>query len=146
MKWTALRSDVAWHERVTVIALVVLFGAAAIDKLFHLNGFYFATRHYVLVPPIIAPYLTLIVPMLELWVAIGLAVPIWRPYAAVAGTGLLVAFAAGLTANYLAGISAPCGCMYSLTLSKATLPHVLFNGLAAALSATLVRGQDTQTV
>ncbi|MPZ21258.1 MAG: hypothetical protein GEV06_25675 [Luteitalea sp.] len=121
----------------TIVGLVVLLSVAAIDKIINLSSFHAAVRNYVLVPLPVARDVTLLVPALELWVAVGLMVSIWRPYAAIAGAGLLVLFAVGLGANYLAGVPAPCGCLFSLTLADATAPHIVFNGLVAALSLTL---------
>jgi uncharacterized membrane protein YphA (DoxX/SURF4 family) len=129
----------------SVIGLVALFTVSSIDKLFHLSGFYLALRSYVLVPPETAPFLTLFVPLLELWVGIGLAVPMWRRYAAIAAATLLTVFAGALGANHLAGVGAPCGCMFSLTLSEATVPHIVFNCLAASLALTLCIEQGVKT-
>lgn len=129
----------------SVIGLSALFTASSIDKLFHLSGFYLAVRSYVLVPPDAAAFLTLFIPLLELWVGVGLAMPMWRRYAAIAAATLLTVFAGALGANHLAGVSAPCGCMFSLTLSEATVPHIVFNCLAASLAFTLCIEQGVKT-
>lgn len=140
-------ADRAWQRRrvtvpalsrtATIACLCLLFAAAGVDKLLHLNSFYLALRHYVLVPPAWAPTLTLLVPLLELWVAVGLVIAVWRFYAAAAAAVLLTIFALALAANHVAGVLAPCGCMFSLTLSEATMPHVAFNSLLAGLCVTL---------
>jgi hypothetical protein len=137
MRLTASRTAPAASRAAVIIGLVVLFSAAAVDKMFHLSSFYLAVRHYVLVPPSLAPSLTLLVPMLELWIAVGLMVRQWRRYAALSAAALLAVFAMALLANHYAGVLAPCGCMFSLTLSEATMPHVAFNGLVAGLALTL---------
>jgi uncharacterized membrane protein YphA (DoxX/SURF4 family) len=114
-----------------------IFFTSSVDKIFHLSGFTKAVGAYVLVPHWSASMLGLFIPLLELWIAIGLIVPLWREYAAALASGLLAVFAIALMANLHYGVITPCGCYFSLTLSLATRPHVVLDISMSVLAASL---------
>ena len=121
----------------TLVGFVALFFLSGVDKLTHLAGFYLAVRHYAMVPQAAAPTITYFIPLLELWAAVGLSFHGLRRIAVIAAISMLLTFTAALGINYLLGISAPCGCMLSITLNDATAPHIAFDLLLVFLCLTL---------
>jgi len=115
-----------------------LLAFSGFDKWLHFGNFLNTVRQYVLVPPFLAQSLALLIPSFELWLAIAFLIPAWRRHAAISSTVLFSAFAAALSANAAAGVLAPCGCWFSLTLSQSTRPHILFDILLAMLCLTYV--------
>jgi uncharacterized membrane protein YphA (DoxX/SURF4 family) len=121
---------------VVLAFFALLFGSSAIDKWLHFPQFLTAVGGYVLVPPSLAQTIAVFVASLEIWLAAGFLVPAWRKPAATLATGTLLVFAAALAANYHYGVLSPCGCWFSVTLSQATLPHIIFDVVLAGLAMT----------
>jgi uncharacterized membrane protein YphA (DoxX/SURF4 family) len=110
---------------------------SGIDKLLHRSGFETALQDYFFVPDGSVAYLALLVPLFELWIAIGLVVVRWRKPSALAASLLLMVFAIALGVNRLSRPTAPCGCWFTFTLGQATMPHVAGDFMLAALAFTL---------
>jgi hypothetical protein len=116
---------------------IVLFASTGIDKWIHFAQFLEAVTGYVLVPAKYAQTVAVFVALFELWLACGFIVPACRRMAAGMASVLLFLFAAALWTNYHFGVLAPCGCWFSVTLSQATLPHVVFDLFLAGVACTL---------
>ena len=91
-------------------AFALLFGSAALHKLLDRERLAHVVRAYDLVPPALAR-LSLLVPLLELAIGVGLLLQPMRRRAAVAGALLLLAYAAALAVNVRRGrFDLSCGC------------------------------------
>lgn len=99
-----------------VASVALLFASAAMHKLRNLPRFDEIFSAYGLVPAALVavnsrPRLSLLVPVLEIMVAAGLAVNAYRPYAAALGIALLSAYAAAIAVNLSRGHrDLACGC------------------------------------
>jgi uncharacterized membrane protein YphA (DoxX/SURF4 family) len=97
-------------------SLALLFLSAAAHKLRNLERFDEIFSAYGLMPAALVavnsrPRLSLLVPVLEIMVAAGLAVNVYRPYAAALGIALLSAYAAAIAVNLARGHrDLACGC------------------------------------
>jgi len=91
-------------------AFALLFGSAALHKLLQPAVFAAVLRAYRVVPPALTR-LALLVPLLELAVAVGLLAGAGRAAAAAAGATLLIGYAAALAVNLVRGRrDLNCGC------------------------------------
>ncbi len=127
-----------WLARLTVWGLAALLVLAAVDKLFHYNGFETALRSYVILPKSLAPYFALFVILAELWIATGLLLPQTRRIAAGSAVVALIVFAVASAVNAYYAPSAPCGCWFTLTLGESSVAHILLNLFLAGLAFSLV--------
>jgi uncharacterized membrane protein YphA (DoxX/SURF4 family) len=97
-------------------SVALLFASAAAHKLRNLERFDEIFSAYGLMPAALVavnsrPRLSWLVPALEIMVAAGLAVNVYRPYAAALGIALLSAYAAGIAVNLARGHrDLACGC------------------------------------
>ena len=97
-------------------SVALLFLSAAAHKLRNLERFDEIFSAYGLMPAALVavnsrPRLSLLVPVLEIMVAAGLAVNAYRPYAAALGIALLLAYAAAIGVNLARGHrDLACGC------------------------------------
>jgi len=91
-------------------AFALLFASAALHKLGDLTRFAAAFRAYEVIPPRLA-WASIMVPVLELAVALALLPPGSRAGAAAAGAALLLAYAAAIGINLIRGRrDLDCGC------------------------------------
>ena len=94
-----------------VASLMILFASAALHKLRHFEQFETVFKAYDLLPRPTRRYATRAVPWLELGVALGLPARSSRPFAAVGGIVLLLAYALAMTINLRRGrYGLACGC------------------------------------
>ena len=99
-----------------VASVALLFASAAAHKLRNLPRFDEIFSAYGLMPAALVavnsrPRISLLVPVLEIMVAAGLAVNVYRPYAAALGIALLSAYAAAIAVNLWRGHrDLACGC------------------------------------
>ena len=91
-----------------VASIALLFASAALHKLRDLARFDEIFSAYGLVP---RARISWLVPLLEISVAAGLAVKVYRPYAAVLGMAMLSAYAGAIAVNLRRGRrDLACGC------------------------------------
>jgi hypothetical protein len=91
-------------------AFALLFGSAALHKLLDPAAFAAVLRAYRVVPPLLTR-LAVLVPLLELAVAVGLLAGAGRAAASAAGAALLISYAAALAVNLARGRrDLSCGC------------------------------------
>lgn len=119
--------------------LVLLFGFAAVDKLFHIRGFIKALNSYRLLPVPMGEYLAPVIIAAELMTAIALLRPAWRRDAALQAAVLMTMFTIGLIGNALSGKDAICGCWFSISMAQGNV-HFVLNGLVIAMSLLIWRG------
>jgi uncharacterized membrane protein YphA (DoxX/SURF4 family) len=117
--------------------LIFLFAGSAIDKWLNFPQFVNGLSNYVLVPSGYTQTIAIFIVLFELWLAIGLAFPVWRTIAAVLACVTLFAYAIALSVNSYFGILAPCGCWFSITISESTGAHIIFDLLLAGFAATV---------
>jgi uncharacterized membrane protein YphA (DoxX/SURF4 family) len=97
-------------------SVALLFLSAAAHKLRNLERFDEIFSAYGLMPAALVavntrPRISLLVPTLEIMVAAGLAVNVYRPYAAALGIALLLAYALAIAVNLARGHrDLACGC------------------------------------
>jgi uncharacterized membrane protein len=91
-------------------AFALLFASAALHKVLNPGRLAQTVRAYAVVPPVLVRA-SLLVPLLELTVGAGLLVRSSRPWAAVGGAFLLVAYGAAIAINLQRGRhELSCGC------------------------------------
>lgn len=125
---------------VTTGLLSLVFLSAALDKIAHYTQFVAALNSYVVVPGHDGRYIAASVVLAELAVGAGLLVAAARRAAAALMCLMLVVFAAALAVNVYFGVTAGCGCWFTVTLGRPTYGHVLLDLALAGLAASLVFG------
>jgi hypothetical protein len=94
-----------------VASVALLFASAAVHKLRDLARFDEIFTAYGLMPAMSGVPISRIVPLLEIVIAIGIAVKVSRPYAASLGIIMLAAYAAAIAVNLRRGHrDLACGC------------------------------------
>jgi hypothetical protein len=94
--------------------LILLFVAAALPKLRHADEFFGVVRNFRLMPEAMARPFAAVLPLAELALAAGLAVPATAAIAAAGLGGLLVLFGLAIAINVVRGRTAiDCGCFRS---------------------------------
>lgn len=119
--------------------LGIVFLLVAIDKLFHLEGFYNAVASYAVVPSFLETAVPLPVIGAELAIAIGLFIPRCRRGAAWSAAGLLGVFSIALAGNLLYGPVSVCGCWFTLGANTPSTFHILQNVVMLLLAWTVTR-------
>src|SRR5947207_1274285 len=84
--------------------LIFLFTGSAIDKWLNFPQFVNGLSNYVLVPSGYTQTIAIFIVLFELWLAIGLAFPVWRTIAAALACVTLLAYAIALSVNSYFGI------------------------------------------
>lgn len=113
------------------LILIALFSIAAIDKLFHFDGFVTAIHSYEVLPAWLEYFAAIFILMAEFAIALGLVTKRWRGPACVSAVLLLATF----TVAYLAvDPTQVCGCWFTLTLSSGGYFHILQNLVFIALA------------
>ncbi|CFX58350.1 Methylamine utilization protein MauE [Candidatus Filomicrobium marinum] len=119
--------------------LALLFAGAAYSKLRHQEEFYGVVRNFRLMPDWLAYPFAMILPWLELAVAVGLVVDRAMPVAAVAASSLLIVFALAIAINVARGRKAiDCGCFRTGYRQNLSWLLVLRNVLLAGAGLILV--------
>lgn len=91
------------------LGLAALFGYAGAMKLQAPVAFAEEIANYQLLPAL-APHLAIVLPVLELLVALALVLPRTRRAAALVGSGLMVAFLVAVTSVVVRHVDIACGC------------------------------------
>ena len=123
------------------LLLAVIFGSAGPAKLMARDAFAGVVANYRLLPdPLVTP-VALVLPCLEIVVALGLLLPATRPLAALMAAFLLLLFAAAMAVNLLRGHSdIDCGCAIGRLRERIGWPLVARNLLLAVAALLLVVG------
>lgn len=115
---------------------IVLIGAG-LDQIAHYRGFVTALDSMLLIPDGMHIFLAIPLILSEIWVGVGLVLPIWRATAAAAASGLLLISTIALMVNYYFAPGAICGIYFSITLGNTTgfqfLQNIVFLGLALSV-------------
>ena len=121
--------------------LMLVFAAAALSKFQAWSAWPGVVQNFRLLPRALVLPFAWALPPLEAAVALGLAVAPWRPLAAAAAAGLLVAFSVAVAINLARGrTTIDCGCFRS-DLRQALSPALLVrNAALVAAAACLVPG------
>ncbi|HEX8457917.1 MAG TPA: MauE/DoxX family redox-associated membrane protein [Pyrinomonadaceae bacterium] len=114
----------SWLKELPRVILIALFAFAAVDKLFHLNGFVNAIHSYRLLPSQVEYMAAVFFVMAELAIAFGLLTRRWRRSACLAAVLLLSVFTIVYLVARPEGI---CGCWFTLTLNTGGYFHILQN-------------------
>jgi len=125
------------------LILAAVFGVAAVAKLADRMGSQQALRDFG-VPSILVPSFGLLLPLLELAIAVALLPVATARWAARAACALLLLFAAGLTLALVRGRRPPCHCfgqLASAPIGWSTLARNLV--LAAAAAFVIWKGRET---
>lgn len=95
------------------LAFALLFALSAMHKLRSVSRFEAVLDSYRLVPQSILAVVAMVVPIMELALAIGLLIPQLRIAAALAASSLLLAYAIAMAVNILRGnVLLDCGCSF----------------------------------
>jgi len=92
------------------LLLGVLFMWAAATKVTDLAGFAEEVADYRLLPPVVVPWIAVVVPGIEVAAGLALLAGVWTRAGALLVSGMLVVFIAGLSQSLLRGIDLRCGC------------------------------------
>jgi uncharacterized membrane protein YphA (DoxX/SURF4 family) len=117
--------------------LVLVFGAAGVGKLTDRKG----TREEVAafgVPAALAPPVAFTLPLLELAVALAIAVPATAPWGVAGGLALLLAYTAAIAVNLLLGRNPACECFGPLLVTPIGWKPLVRNLLLAAAALLLL--------
>lgn len=118
--------------------LILLFAGAAISKLRHAEEFFGVVRNFRLIPERLARPVATLLPLAELAVAAGLAVPAVAPFAAGTAGVLLAIFGVAIAINVLRGRTAiDCGCFRNGMKQPLSWLLVARNAVLAAAAAGL---------
>ncbi len=124
------------------LLLAAIFGSAGPAKLMARDAFAGVVANYRLLPdPLVTP-VALVLPCLEIVVALGLLLPATRPLAALMAAFLLLLFAAAMAVNLLRGHSdIDCGCAIGRLRERIGWPLVARNLLLAVVALLLAWGR-----
>lgn len=111
-------------------ALGTMFLAAGASKLSDLGEFAEAIKHYRVIPGVTAGAAARAVAATEVVLGIVLILGFGVPYAAAAGSALLVVFALAMGINILRGRRIPCGCKRDS--EPIQFRHIARNGASVA--------------
>lgn len=129
-----------WATRGLRLVLGLLFLYASYDKILHPQAFAQAVFNYQILPEAAVNLAALVLPWLELVLAVCLMLGVWLPGAAATATGLLAVFAGTLAFNLLRGLDVQCGCFSTDAAARpadwwTVARDLAFLGLGLALSA-----------
>jgi uncharacterized membrane protein YphA (DoxX/SURF4 family) len=132
----------AWARTALRLALALLFLAASVDKLLHPEQFAVLVENYRVLPPVLVNPVAVVLPWLELLLALALLLGRWLEGALSLSFLLLVGFWAVLLFNWARGVDVTCGC-FSTTPGTAEGAHMawyaLRDGLFVLLAAIALR-------
>lgn len=129
----------ALPARLTAVAVALIFLAAAPHKILSPAGFAASIHGYDLLPAVLVNVVTLILPWLEMLVAILLLCRVWTGPAIFLANAMFAVFLAAVVSAHLRGLNIDCGCFSSSPDAPASMiwymlrgTAFLFLGLAAA--------------
>ncbi len=105
-----IHTTLALLAQLTRWALVAIFLAAALPKIFAPADFALSIANYKIVPHILINIIALTLPWLELVVAILLVCRFWTPAVFFLANTMLLIFLAALVSAYFRGLDIDCGC------------------------------------
>lgn len=120
-----------WGDRLGRWSIGLVFLAAAVPKLFDVQGFAAIIDAYAILPGILILPTALVLPVIEIVLAVGLFCNGW--ISKVGSTVLLLLFIALLSYSIRAGLDIDCGCF-----GPEDPEYTAFHGLASALVRDLV--------
>ncbi|GCE30131.1 hypothetical protein KDA_56150 [Dictyobacter alpinus] len=129
------------------LLLSFIFLIAGLAKMADLAGSQKALRDFG-VPEVLARPLGIILPLVEIVLAIGLVAHIWAPLAALGALGILLIFCAGIGYNLARGRQPDCHCFGQLYSAPAGVSALVRNGVLALLATIVVwrgRGSDSMS-
>lgn len=124
------------------LALVAVYLAAALPKLTDAATFARDIDNYHLVPVEWAGTLAVLMPPLELVVALALLVGLHARGAALVSAGMLAVFAGAMSQAIARGIDLDCGCFGSALAMEVSGWSILRNVVLASLSIPIVLGPE----
>jgi hypothetical protein len=120
---------------VAAIALAAIFAASALMKLADRDEFRGALENYRVAPEVLAPVLTMMIPLAELAGAAAILLPATRSAGAVMLLALIAFFSAAITINMVRGrIYIDCGCFGPTLRQKISWWLVARNAALATLA------------
>ena len=133
--------------------LAAVFAAAAVPKLLDPASFARDIENYHLLPPELVAVVAVVLPALELVLALALVSGVHARGAAVVSAALLAAFAGGMAQAIARGIDLDCGCFgtaMAMEVSGWTIArNVVLTGLAVLVAAApdvVYRGPPTRAL
>jgi putative oxidoreductase len=139
--WTA-RPWAPWLVVLARLALAAVLAFAAVPKLGDAAGFARDIDNYHLLPVAWAAYAAVLMPPLELVVALALLVGIHARGAALVSAGMMVVFAGAMAQAIARGIDLDCGCFGSALAMEVSGWSILRNVVLASLSVPIVLGPE----
>ena len=122
---------------VAALTMSVVFGLAGITKLLDLEGTRTAVRAFG-APVAIVPVIALVLPLVELAVAVSLLAPTTRVVAAAGALGLLALFSVVIAVNLARGKKPECHCFGQLHSAPTGWKTLARNGLLGSIAAGLL--------
>lgn len=120
---------------IAAIALAAIFAASAVMKLADRSEFRGALENYRVAPEVIAPGLTILIPLAELAGAAAILLPVTRGAGAAMLLALIVIFSAAIVINLIRGrIYIDCGCFGPALRQKISWWLVMRNAALAMLA------------
>jgi uncharacterized membrane protein YphA (DoxX/SURF4 family) len=107
-----------WVALVERVVLAAVFVWAAVPKLLDPAAFAEAIANYHLVPDALVGAVAVVVPVLELVIAVALVVGLGARGAAIAAAAMLVSFTIGMIQAMARGIDLDCGCFGTATKTE----------------------------
>jgi uncharacterized membrane protein YphA (DoxX/SURF4 family)/peroxiredoxin len=126
------------------IALSAVFGVAGVTKLLDQHGTREAVRNFG-APPLLAPTLTIVLPILELAVAAGLLLANTARPSALAALLLLLLFVAAIAVNLARGQTHDCHCFGQLYSRPLGWPTLVRNFIFAVMAGFVLWQGQTET-
>ncbi len=120
--------------------LCLVFLAASIHKVADPDGFSKIIAGYKVVPSVLVGWVALLLPWVEINIALAILIPKARTAALFMGVGLLIVFATLTGWNLLQGIEVPCGC-FSNEGGPATWWSVARNMMLASIAMLAIYGR-----
>ena len=115
------------------LVLAATFLVAGVSKLFDRRGFTSVLKDTG-VPPRSVSAFALLLPLLEVLIALGLTIPESADYAALTGLVLLCTFVAGITLNLFRGRRLRCNCFGTLSSSTMSFKTIVRNLVLIAIA------------
>jgi uncharacterized membrane protein YphA (DoxX/SURF4 family) len=125
MRQAAMHAGRRWWPLAARVFLGVVFLYASVDKVLHPAEFAQAVHRYQLLPDALINLCALVLPWLELLLAVCLIGGLWLPGAVLWANALLGLFFVALIFNYLRGLNIDCGC-FSTTAEEGEAPMLWY--------------------
>ncbi len=128
------------------VLLLIVFGAAGWSKLRSLETFEGVVYNFRILPESVARPFALVLPAVELAIAVGLVIPVTRPAAAAGAIVLLTIFCIAIAVNLARGRhEIDCGCFSSTLKQHLSGALILRNLVLAGLAGLLWQPLTSQS-